>query len=34
MNNWILTDSSEYSSMLAITKQVEDYWDSNVGGDN
>ncbi len=33
MNNWILTDSSEYSSMLAITKQVEDYWESNVGGD-
>jgi len=34
MNNWILTDSSEYSSMLAITKQVEDYWESsNIGGD-
>lgn len=33
MNNWILTDSSEYSSMLSITKQVEEYWESNVGGD-
>ncbi len=33
MNNWILTDSSEYSSMLAITKQVEEYWENNVGGD-
>ncbi len=33
MNNWILTDSSEYSSMLAITQQVEDYWKSNIKGD-
>ena len=34
MNNWIISDSKEYESMLDISRTIENYLSNNVGGNS